>query len=665
MKKLISVLLSITILFTIIPYTTVCYAADTHDTYSEGDWQYKLGDKKASIIGYSGNAESIEIPSMLGGCDVTAVSCAAFYSSPAKNITIPDTVTDIDWWAFYGCKNLSSVNLGNRLKKIGYGAFMNCTKLKSVEIPMTVSYIGDDAFAISCTVDTDVFDSTQNTKISTQQYSTDSSFKIIGYSGTYAEKYATEHMLSFDSIDKVYYGDVNCDGRIDNKDTSLISSYLTDNIALSQIQLCNADIDNDLEVTESDKKLLEKYISDDTSYYTLPAVKNLYPSPDYLNGKSIYCDGDSVAYGTGTDILGNDCFSYCNFIAQNCNCNIKNNAVPGTTLARRKNMKNDSRKSILERVTQMKGHYDIILLEGGFNDLFKKVEIGTVTPDDDKSGNYDEYTTAGALESICYFLQENYRDSVKLFVLCHKLTKTKYNRQSEYWKLIKDILEKWEIDYIDLSEETQLTDVNEEISNQYFRLKNDKGDGIHPLTYTNQKIYGPYVAQKLNRMLQEQTTLMINDNEISMGFLEKYQIEACYSSYVGKNDIRWVSSDDKVASVDENGLVTARGIGLTTIKGCSSDDKTVSLTVNVKLMPVNLNLNKSKLSLKCGENFTLCGDVLDSTASLTKTFDTSDDSIADVSENNGNITAISPGTVTITCRTSNGVKSHCVVTVTE
>ena len=665
MKKLASILISITILFSVIPYITVANAAvDTNDTYSDGDWQYKYqDDNTVSVIGYNGKAENIQIPANFDGCDVTSVSSTAFYSSHIKKISIPDTVTEIGWWAFYGCKNLSHVSFGNRLKTIGYGAFMNCTQLKSIEIPPTISIIGDDAFAVSCTVNTNVFDPTLNKKVSTQKYYTDSSFKIIGYSGTYAEKYATDHLLYFSSIDKVNYGDINCDGKIDDKDTSLISRYLSNNIALSQIQLCNADIDNDLEVTENDKQLLEKYISNDISYYTLPAVKNLYASPDYLSGKSMYCDGDSVAFGTGTNTFGNDCFSYCHYIAQKYNMDMQNKAVSGTTLAKIKSRTKDSNKSILERVTNMNGNYDIILLEGGFNDLFEKVKIGTVTPDDDRSGNYDEYTTAGALESICYFLQKNYRDSTKLFVLCHKLCNKE--RQPEYWNVIKEILKKWEIDYIDLSEETQLTNINKEISTQYFRLKNNKGDGVHPLVYTNQKIYGPYIAQKLNSMLQEQTSLTIADSEINMGFLESYHIEPCYSSYVGKNNIRWTSCNDTVATVDKNGLITACGIGSTTIKGCSSDGKTVSLTVNVKLMPVDLKLNKSELSLKCGENFTLNGTVLDGTASLTKTFDTSDNSVADVSENNGNITAIAPGTATITCRTSNGVKARCIVTVTE
>lgn len=35
----------------------------------------------------------------------------------------------------------------------------------------------------------------------------------------------------------------------------------------------------------------------------------------------------------------------------------------------------------------MKGSYDVILLDGGFNDLFKNVEMGAMTDINNKSGN--------------------------------------------------------------------------------------------------------------------------------------------------------------------------------------------------------------------------------------------------------------------------------------
>ena len=56
-----------------------------------------------------------------------------------------------------------------------------------------------------------------------------------------------------------------------------------------------------------------------------------------------------------------------------------NKATPGTTLAIRKDFIGTDHRSILERVREMKGSYDVILLDGGFNDLFKNVEMGAMT----------------------------------------------------------------------------------------------------------------------------------------------------------------------------------------------------------------------------------------------------------------------------------------------
>ena len=94
--------------------------------------------------------------------------------------------------------------------------------------------------------------------------------------------------------------------------------------------------------------------------------------------------------------------------------------------------------------------YDVILLDGGFNDIFLKVKVGEVTPDSNKGGFYDITTTAGALEQICYFLTKNYKDAVKLFVLCHDCD----DRQPLYWDMLRKVLDKWEIPYVDICSET-------------------------------------------------------------------------------------------------------------------------------------------------------------------------------------------------------------------
>ena len=62
------------------------------------------------------------------------------------NLTIPDAVTNIGNYAFYGCSGLTSVTIPDSVTRIGHSAFRDCSGLTSVTIPDSVTSIGSDAF---------------------------------------------------------------------------------------------------------------------------------------------------------------------------------------------------------------------------------------------------------------------------------------------------------------------------------------------------------------------------------------------------------------------------------------------------------------------------------------------------------------------------------------
>ncbi len=66
------------------------------------------------------------------------------------SITIPNSVTIIDWYAFDGCTGLTSITIPNSVTSIGYYAFSGCTGLTSITIPNSVTSIGDNTFS-GCT----------------------------------------------------------------------------------------------------------------------------------------------------------------------------------------------------------------------------------------------------------------------------------------------------------------------------------------------------------------------------------------------------------------------------------------------------------------------------------------------------------------------------------
>jgi hypothetical protein len=66
--------------------------------------------------------------------------------SSLTSITIPNSVTDIGWYAFYGCSSLTSITIPNSVTDIGYGVFWGCSSLTSITIPNSVTDIGVYAF---------------------------------------------------------------------------------------------------------------------------------------------------------------------------------------------------------------------------------------------------------------------------------------------------------------------------------------------------------------------------------------------------------------------------------------------------------------------------------------------------------------------------------------
>jgi hypothetical protein len=71
------------------------------------------------------------------------------------DITIPDSITSIGFYKFYGYTSLANVTIGNGVTSIGESAFSGCTSLASITIPDSVGYIGQYAFS-GCTSLTNV-----------------------------------------------------------------------------------------------------------------------------------------------------------------------------------------------------------------------------------------------------------------------------------------------------------------------------------------------------------------------------------------------------------------------------------------------------------------------------------------------------------------------------
>lgn len=165
------------------------------------------------------------------------------------------------------------------------------------------------------------------------------------------------------------------------------------------------------------------------------------------------------------------------------------------------------------------------------------------------------------------------------------------------------------------------------------------------------------------------TGVSLDKTEIVLveGSSEKLTATVEPTNATNKN-VTWSSDHEAIATVDQNGTVTARRGGQATITVTTVDgSKTATCTVRVRIQigePVqSVGLNKTELALEVGKTGTLEAIVEPSDATNKNvTWSSSNSEVATV--DNGVVTAVSAGTAIITVTTEDGAKTAtCKVTV--
>ena len=139
-------------------------------------------------------------------------------------------------------------------------------------------------------------------------------------------------------------------------------------------------------------------------------------------------------------------------------------------------------------------------------------------------------------------------------------------------------------------------------------------------------------------------------------------------SYADNKRVTWQSSDEKVATVDENGKVTAVGNGTATITATSvsgSYTATVSVIVKIPVEIQKLTIEAEKETLtKIGESTELKVKIEPENADLQKLIWKSDNEKVATTDENGKVTAVGNGTAEITVTTEDGkITASIMITV--
>lgn len=154
--------------------------------------------------------------------------------------------------------------------------------------------------------------------------------------------------------------------------------------------------------------------------------------------------------------------------------------------------------------------------------------------------------------------------------------------------------------------------------------------------------------------------IVLAAENLTLGLKESFDLNPRYDGDF-KGSFICESSNPKYVTVDENGVITAKKVGSAVISVTGESGLTTSCSVTVKKAPSSIKLNPASLEMGAGEAMRL-GYTLSKGSAGSVSFESSAPEIAAVSPD-GMITAVSPGSATITARTFNGRKTSAKITV--
>lgn len=144
--------------------------------------------------------DSIQSVSVSGA---TTIGAAAFANcTKLTSVNLPNGITSLGAASFSGCTALTGLSLPSTIKTIGKSAFYKCSGLQSLTIPDGVTSIGDFAF-YKCTALTSVTIPASVSSIALDSFSNCSKLTIYGYTGSYAETYASNARITFRALGTV------------------------------------------------------------------------------------------------------------------------------------------------------------------------------------------------------------------------------------------------------------------------------------------------------------------------------------------------------------------------------------------------------------------------------------------------------------------------------
>lgn len=582
---------------------------------------------------------SINIPN-----SVTSIGNSAFMGcSGLASITIPNSVTSIETSTFRGCSSLSSVIISNSVLNIGNEAFYECSSLTSVTIPNSVKTIGDNTFYKCSSL---AFVSIPNSMMSIGEmafYDCKSLSKVICYAVT------PPSLKSY-----AFYGAQCLSGTL-YVPSSAVSTYQTTDgwnewkniqalIEPTSISFANENenifigMTKKLEATITPEKSTNKSITWTSSNTAVATVS----SKGVITAKSV-----------GTTVITVKTY---NGKSAKCTITVKQPVTAIALSDAATTLWVGETKTLTATATPTDASNTAVNWSSSDNNVATVSSKGVITA---KGKGTCTITCTAAdgygTKSQCSVTVKQpvttiaFSDaSVSLWVgktkaLTATITPTTASNTTVNWS----------------SSNTKVATVSSD------GVVTAKGKGSCTITCKAADGYGAIATCPVT-VKQQVTSIALSEASTMLWVGEEKTITATATPTSASNTaVKWSSSDNNVATVSAKGVVTAKGKGTCAITCTAADGYGTKSTckVTVKQQVNSIDLGYETLTMICGTEKTLTPIITPSNADVqTLTWKSSDKNVVDVTSE-GVLTAINPGTATITCASTDDFKKERSITI--
>lgn len=189
---------------------------------------------------------------------------------------------------------------------------------------------------------------------------------------------------------------------------------------------------------------------------------------------------------------------------------------------------------------------------------------------------------------------------------------------------------------------------------------------------TCETVDGGFRAFCLIQVMDPAMIVTVTPDNYRLGYGKSIVLEATVTNHgevVENMPIYWESSDESICTVDQNGKVTGVNYGYATIRAEVDDEYGAYATCEIRVVRevTSIRLNHNALTIIQGHTASLKADIQPSNATYTDANFSSDDETVAVVDEDGTITALTPGTTWIWAKAkdNSGKYARCWVTVIE